>query len=68
MAQVSAEKGRWKLSCICVGDLAAFGFGRVLQDLMTAYLAGKERRSQIALTRGPGAGSGGADLPCLGGA
>lgn len=35
---------------------------------MTAYLAGKESRSQIALTSGPGAGSGGAELPCLGGA
>eukprot|EP00069_Balaena_mysticetus_P010562 bmy_20771T0 len=30
---------------------------------MTAYLAGKESRSQIALTSGPGAGSGEADLP-----
>lgn len=46
------EPGRWRLSCLCVGDPTALGFGRVLQDLMTAYLAGKERRSQIALTRG----------------
>lgn len=53
---------------IGVGAPSAFGFGRVPQDLMTAYLAGKESRSQIALTSGPGAGSGAADLPCLGGA
>lgn len=52
---------------LCWGA-SAFGFGRVLQDLMIAYLAGKESRSQIALTSGPGAGSGEAHLPGLGGA
>ena len=51
----------------CPTSISAFGFGHDLQDLMTADLAGKESRSQIALTSGPGAGSDEADLPGLGG-
>lgn len=56
------------MSYISAEEPSAYGFGHVLQDLMIAYLAGKESRSQIALTSGPGAGSGEADLPGLGGA
>lgn len=52
---------------LCWGPLSIWIWPS-LQDLMTAYFAGKESRSQIALTSGPEAGSGGADLPCLGGA